>query len=645
MRLQDIGMFVGDCRKHGVQIVQLAQQYEEPEFYIPYGSKLGNHFHRPLPDPLAWFYLSPVARRWLRLIPFDRDAVYLRAGWTLCRQAGRNSWKFYYLDPQANDLIHIDIEIARMANGEKAILKGYGAIQGNKNVGCAEDQNHFYLFWPDFAIPPAYEKYLIRWCCDKQKLEGGRLLIFYPTDRQMIERIMRALRFNLVQHDTGINWVGSYSQILEAFYAIAFRNIVGRFTSVGRPLLEIADSFETRAPEAAGALRDLTRLAHERTNNSARQVRKCLKTCIEYCYWPDPKASGKEGFLRGVILEGADVEWMGKKTPLSLYRIAFPDIGITASWRTTLLRESVVRGNEAIRFSGTGLFMPVFGYIRTQKNTDWEILPAAGRALREQITWSFAGIPSVEKELLEAGSLHGYALDYSQERWLGYKDLTRFIYLTGKVIRRSPANTDFPSLLVRDCMEKEFLLETSCISPKDAEGLPGPGDMIGCLARISVRDLLEYDFPLLHLAGRGWLRPHVTDAVAERMALLSAIKYLYDPHRRSLDIFFYGTDMAGIIDKRLKEIVEEDKAVLNINGNFYWKYPLIREEGMRHIVEDTPENEEQQMFQYLRYRLHPQWAIAAPTPNMGDFWTRGLKKAGLLSDEVQETDKDLEGDQ
>ena len=575
-----------DAKKLGYELTTIFELYYKlPQ--ITY-ERLNSPFRLySVPDPERWKYLSPVSRRWRRA-PTEQGKLRLRQGWALIHFP-ENGWREFYMVQPDKPLAECGVR------GDHAILKAYRNVLDWREVPYFEDASHLYIIWPKYVIPKKYAVYLEKISPEPQavEMEEGEVWIWRTRDRRLIDKVLRDLHLRLRLWTVEEDWVETFALIVTRAY--------GQYLSKKSGINSFIDIVSRRAwgEIEDDKLRPLLAKVGDAERNGSKVAKDILTYLSERVGVSLSEKDIPSGKIYGILLESDMIDWRGQDTGKMYYRVGFPELGLVASWMTKQMVEW--RGKEcpAGTIGGKWRLLPVFGRLRTTPGTNPEPLNLS-REKRDRLKATLEGIPKIEWQMANDGVLDAMVIDFDDENWRGHNDLMRYSYCCSQVIRRMPAEFDEPSMLMKDILGFQFILETA-----ELHGgfIPSPTDWVSFICRINLRDTKVGGVPVFHLVTPCWLnltRQHT----AEIHALSSVVKYLYSPSIDDIKHLLEGTQLHNDMDLILNELLESGELVTD-GGRYYWRYPEVSMTTMKRYLETK--NESVLPFPYCRFlpTIHP----------------------------------------
>ncbi len=219
---------------------------------------------------------------------------------------------------------------------------------------------------------------------------------------------------------------------------------------------------------------------------------------------------------------------------------------------------------------------------------------------------AIVGVPRVEWELAEIGCMDAFSIDLDPAHWRGHHDLMRYFMGYAEVVRRNPAESDTPSLLMRDMLGFNFVLENVDLHPEE---MPQPGDWTRFIARSSLIDHDKVLKPTFAMCGSRHFTL-VTEAEALYMTLLAIVKYHFGVSVDDMAKFLAETPLEGLGAKALSRMLREGDVVAH-RGRYFYRYSEATAAQMKEYAGRPREDNLPLPYHHLRGILHPLWARAS----------------------------------
>jgi hypothetical protein len=586
--------FVGAMKRSGFVVQTVWDIYNDLP-YISYQRVSGGFwFPHPEDDPERWYYISPVTRRWRR-IPNQRKRLAVRNGWALCHFPEGQRWpEFYYLEHGRS------LEECK-TRGDVAIKQGYAGVIGTQSVPFWEDEEHIFVLWPGYVLPKEHERFLTRHLSPYAKpLETalGEIWLWRVADRKLIEKSLRGLHLELHPWSPLDDWIPTLATILTRSYGqlLKKKSNLPLFQSIIRRRAwdEVEDE----------PLRQLLfRLGEAEYKGDATAYRllrflsEKLPVCIEWRTYPDQE-------MFAFALESSQVEYQGKDTGNRYYRLVLPELEVVTGWQTRIVQDWKGEKRQAAVISHWRV-LPFLGRMRTSGATEVVVARATSNEVN-QIGRAIVGIPRVEWELADVACMDAFSIDLDPGHWRGHHDLVRYFMGYGEVVRCNPVECDTPSLLMRDMLGFEFILEVSGLVPNE---IPDPGDWARFIARSS---LIEHD--MVAMPRFTLVAPHqftlVTKVEALRMTLLAAVKYHFGITVKEMSDFLADTPLNGLADKALAKLASQGDAV-EAKQRYFYRYTNSTADQVREYAATREGDCLPLPFHLIIGILHPLWTRAS----------------------------------
>ncbi|HEY0072219.1 MAG TPA: hypothetical protein VGE04_19830 [Chloroflexia bacterium] len=579
---------------------------------IPYHRVSGGFWYpRPDDDPARWYYLSPITRRWRR-VPHEQNRLVVRNGWALCHFPIRQKWpEFYHLQPDRT------LRECKTA-GDFAIAQGYAGVLGTHSIPYWEDNEHLYALWPGYVIPKEHRTFLTQHLsphAEPLKTEMGELCLWRVADRSLIERCLRDLRLKLNPWSPSHDWISTLSTIQSRSYSLflkkndnlpIFQDIIRRRAwheledDVLRHLLNHLGNAEYEGDHVASTM--------------LRFLSEKLPVRIDWRNYPGNDIST-------YVLESSTVEYQGRETGDRYHRVVLPDLEIVAGWQTGILPDR--KSNVEVTVSHWRV-LPFLGRMRTSstsKITEANATEADEYVLRRAL----CGVPKVEWSLAEIVSMDAFSIDMDPNHWQGHYDLMRYFMGWAEVVRPNPAECDTPSILLRDMLGFQFVLEISGLAHME---VPKPGNWIRFIARTSLAEHSLFPTPSFILAAPELLE-HAEKSEALYMTLVAAVKYHFGVTLSQLRSFFAGTPLAGLEAQALDKMIERQD-IVQFRQRYYYRYARATTDQVWTYVARGDDSVLPLPYHHLRGILHPLWVQASALHSGTEELLQTRNTAGVL---------------
>jgi hypothetical protein len=565
---------------------------------ILYTKAMGKRWGYRVTDPDQWSYLSMITRRWRRCRVDNQSRILLRRGMALADH-GTGGQPKYYLIPE--DIV-FDTSF-RLENyktrGDKAIRGAYHHVLGTLPVPFWDTGSGLLLaLWPNYVIPKEHETFLSKVLNPLNEsldsADGGTLWVWHPTDRELIERILRELRLRLAPWDAGTDWVNTASLIMRRSYTEYLQRHDG--AKELRDIIRRKCWEEIQDPVLSQLVSKLIKLEYEGDNASNEFLRFMQDELTVVTNYKD-----HDNHLLGWVIESSPVFYQGKQLNKRYYRLVLPGFDTATGWETT--RHPDWDGEDKPRIK---MFqwqnVPYVGRMKTMSRAPEPEPDKAGRKLRDQALRSLAGIPSVEWGLVKEKAFAAFMLDLDGVHWKGCNDLCRYFTGFGRILSRNPIECEGHGLLLCDVFGNKLALETEEL-PSDA--IPDDGEWVHFIGHSSLLQhqewlRLDQDIPVFDLArDRIFRRAYASHALEG--GLLAWIKYHWGLSQEDVITPFARAWTEDQIRAALDALVR-DEQIVKVKEDFYYRYSSLNISQMKEYIGRKYANE---AFERTRTLLHP----------------------------------------